>query len=464
MGGAVLASGIAGTPGLLARPQTPRPKKVIVAGGGIAGLSCAYELMSRGHEVTLFEAAGRPGGHVRTTHDLLADGLYADVGAEHFYKPIYKVYWKYLDEFKLPIVPYPRRDNLLRFIDGKPYTPQDLQSQRVLRGFGFNSKEIAYLAENPWWSLPLFYFRPYLDRFEDENRPFGIGLDDLDRISVSELLKKDGASPAAVRFAGGEGSALEAVWNAAIKKIRGAPLVSHDLWRIKGGNQHMTDPFAARLGERIHLGAPVTGIRHGATGVTVNYTEFGEAKSMDADYLVCCMSAVMLRQLPVSPEWPEAKAFVLGNMPYYSVARVIFQSRTAFWEKDHISPNMDFGDPALTDCWRIADEVNTPRAVLIGTALASSSAEEALAAFLKYYPGKSADIEQAHFLNWAKDPWAMACERVEYSPGDLGKFWPQASEPCGRIHFAGACAANVNMGQEAALESANRAADAIDQA
>jgi len=464
MGAGVLASGVALSSNLSARPQSPHPKKVIVAGGGIAGLSCAYELMSRGHNVTLLEAAGRPGGHVRTSHDLFPDGLYADVGAEHCYQPIYKVYWRYLDEFKLPIVPYPRRDNLLRFLDGKTYTPQELQTQRILEGFDFNSRELKFLRENPWWSLPLLYFQPYLDRFQDENQPFGVGLDDLDRVTVSDLLKKDGASHAAVRFAGGDGSALEALWTAAIKKLRGAPLVSHSLYRIKGGNQLMTDAFAARLGERIRLGAPVTGIRHGDSGVTVSYTEFGEGRTMEADYLVCCMSAVMLRQLPVTPAWPAAKAFALNNMPYYSVARVILQSRTPFWEKDGVSPNMEFGASGLRDCWRTAEEVHTSRAVLIGTALASSSAQDALAAFRRLYPGKFENIEQVHFLNWADDPWAMACERVPYAPGDLAKFWPHTTTPCGRIFFAGAYAANISMGQEAALESANRAAEMIDRA
>jgi monoamine oxidase len=69
---------------------TGRKKSVIVIGAGIAGLSCAYELVRRGHEVTVLEATGRSAGHVRTLHDPFADGLYADMGAEHFYYPGYQ--------------------------------------------------------------------------------------------------------------------------------------------------------------------------------------------------------------------------------------------------------------------------------------------------------------------------------------------------------------------------------------
>jgi protoporphyrinogen oxidase len=40
--------------------------KVIVVGGGMAGLGAAYELLKRGHEVALFEASPEFGGQVRT--------------------------------------------------------------------------------------------------------------------------------------------------------------------------------------------------------------------------------------------------------------------------------------------------------------------------------------------------------------------------------------------------------------
>jgi monoamine oxidase len=437
---------------------------VIVIGGGIAGLSCGYDLMKRGHDVVVLEASGRAGGHVRTVHDPLADGLYADVGAEHFYYPGYTLYWQYMQEFGLRHIAYPRRDNMVRFFDGKLYTEQDLHSKSILAKLGFNQREVNFLAERPWPELVLLFIQPYVDRIRNEHDPFSAGISDLDGMTTTDLLRREGASAAAMEHAGGSGSALQTVWNAAIKKLRGTPLVSKQLLRLVGGNQRMTDAFAAQLGGRLRLGCPVLSFEHGASGVKVRYREFGQEKTMEADHLVSCVSLVVLRQMHVTPSWDEAKNFVIQEMPYYTRARVVFQSRTRFWEKDGVSPNWEPPEPTLHELWQIADEVGTPRGVLLGGAQPGVSAEQAEATFHKFYPGKSADIEQAFIHDWSRDPWAQACERIAVKPGQLGKFWPKVTEPVGRVHFAGAYCANLPAGQEAALESGRRAADEIDQA
>jgi monoamine oxidase len=453
-----------------ARGQARPTKKVIVAGAGIGGLCCGYELMKRGHEVIVLEASGRAGGHVRTIRDPLADGLYADAGAEHFTVPGYDLYRGYVKEFDLPTLLYPRRDNILRFIEGKMYTEEMLADPGVLKKLGLNQREIDYLVRHPWWELPMLYLGPYLDSFENEYQPFNAKLNHLDSMRITDLLKRDGASTAALRailgssFFENTSSALHIVWHAAILKLRGVPFVPPKLYRIKGGNQLMTDTFAARLGERLRLGCPVTGIEHGKTGVTVRYLEFGQEKKIEGDYLVCCMSLVMLRRLPVSPDWPADRSYIIRNMPYLTVSRVILQSRTPFWSKDEISANIEFSDLNLYETWRTAEEIQTSRGLLLGGATASTSAEQALKAFRKYYPGKSEDIEQAIVVDWGHDPWAMACERIYYSPGELPRYWPKVIEPHGRIHFAGAYADNLSWGQEAATRSANRVAEAIDQA
>ena len=170
-GGAAMA-GLASSMG----QSTGAKKKVIVIGAGIAGLSCAYELVKRGHDVTVLEASGRPGGHVRTFHDPFADGLYADIGAEHFYYPGYTEYWRYLKEFSLTPIPYPRRDNMVRFLNGERFTEEDLHSRKVLGKLGFNQRESDFLAQRPWAELALLYLQRYVDNLRDETDPFANGL------------------------------------------------------------------------------------------------------------------------------------------------------------------------------------------------------------------------------------------------------------------------------------------------
>src|SRR6476620_5201487 len=165
-------------------------KKVIVAGAAITGLCCGYELMKRGHDVTVLEASGRYGGHVFTGRDGLSEGLYADYGADHITKPGYERFFEYVKEFNLTAIPYPNAEgseaatdmDALKMIDGKFYSRAMLTDPAVLKKFGFNEREVTFLSHNPWYELNWFYLDPYLDKFKDELQPFGIGYDDLDKI------------------------------------------------------------------------------------------------------------------------------------------------------------------------------------------------------------------------------------------------------------------------------------------
>ncbi len=44
-------------------------KSVAIIGGGITGLTAAFNLQQRGVPVTLYEGSGRIGGVIRTVHE-----------------------------------------------------------------------------------------------------------------------------------------------------------------------------------------------------------------------------------------------------------------------------------------------------------------------------------------------------------------------------------------------------------
>ena len=370
-------------------------KKIIIAGAGIGGLSCGWELLRRGHEVTVLEAAERTGGHVFTYRDGLDDGLYVDGGAEHFTKPGYDRYWSYVREFDLAHRYYPRRERILRWFGDTMYTPEMLADPKVLDGFGLNRREVDYIVAHSWPELAGLYYQPYVDAFGDEYKPFEAGLDHLDGVTTTELFRKDGASDAALRIIGGGGSALQSIWHAAILKIRGVPLFPKVVYRLVGGNQKLPDAFAERLGSRVRTKSPVTAIEHGQTGVKVTCREDGRTVVHEADYLVCAISAFMLRNIPITPALPPEKAWAIANVPYYHDTRPIFQTRTKFWEKESLTAAMEFNVPELNHVWATCDEVDTPRGLIVGTATGPQTPERALAAYQRLYPGKQLDVEKA---------------------------------------------------------------------
>src|ERR1700710_807954 len=105
--------GLAAVPGFSSAADPPppgksgSPQKVIVVGAGLAGLAAAYELVGRGHEVTVLEAQARPGGRVYTLRSPFADGLYAEAGAISF-SDAYRHFLRYVTIFDLPIAPLTR--------------------------------------------------------------------------------------------------------------------------------------------------------------------------------------------------------------------------------------------------------------------------------------------------------------------------------------------------------------------
>ena len=107
--------------GLESIPQVP--KRVIIVGGGVAGLVAAFELLRQGHDPLILEAQKRVGGRVYTLRDF-APGLYAEAGAMRI-PAVHDLTLEYCRLFGLELRP---------FVMGNPRTLVHLDGQRLTMG------------------------------------------------------------------------------------------------------------------------------------------------------------------------------------------------------------------------------------------------------------------------------------------------------------------------------------------
>jgi monoamine oxidase len=432
--------------------------------------------MKAGMDVTILEAGGRYGGHVLTGSDGLSDGLYADFGADHITRPGYERFFAYAEEFNIPVLPYPNaegswlpyNDNSLRMIGGKFYTNRMLADHETLTSLGFNSREVRFLSEHPWHELPEFYLERYVAKITDPYQPLASGLEDLDKIPIIDIYKKEGASQAAISYMGGqEISALYSLWRLAAMKSRGIPSSEGEVFRLKGGNEQLPIAFARRLGPRVRLAHPVTAIQQDEEGVTVHYRENGydENKTLHAHYFVNCISLTVFRNIPVTPPLSAAKQYVVDNLTYTSHPFYVFEASSRFWLDDGIkSINMEFEHPDIESIWEVPSEVETTRVILKANGPGGLAPQRVLAAFRKVYPGKRDTIVQALTMDWTQDKLAPNCEMEPFPIGEMHQFWPEILKTEGRIYFAGTYADLLSRGMESCIRSAQRVAKEISEA
>jgi len=89
-------------------------KRVVIIGGGAAGLMCGYELRRKNYEITIIEASNKVGGRVQTERASFAKGLHGELGAMRI--PNNHEFVKhYLEEFELDTEAFEQKNRIIYF-------------------------------------------------------------------------------------------------------------------------------------------------------------------------------------------------------------------------------------------------------------------------------------------------------------------------------------------------------------
>ena len=240
--------------------------RIIVVGAGLAGVACAYDLYRLNYNVIVLEARSRPGGRVRTYRDTFTDGLYAEMGAEYVDSSD-KYLRKYCKDFGLKILPAKQYDGV--YVRGKRITMSDLISRKANLPFKGTiggklfAQEAAYIQD--WVKKVLSS-----DSLSQE-------VQDLDNISVSEVLRMGGAPRDIIdlyTYTNGTESTTVPSQMSALKMVLANSIASAfsentEEGRILGGNDQVPKKFAKELGENIRYNRPIEKIEYNDHGVTI---------------------------------------------------------------------------------------------------------------------------------------------------------------------------------------------------
>ncbi|MFO0688314.1 MAG: FAD-dependent oxidoreductase [Myxococcota bacterium] len=241
--------------------------KIAILGSGIAGLACAHHLGPR-HEITLFEAEPRLGGHAHTVDVEVAGRSHAvDTGFIVYNETTYPELTRLLRDLAVATRPAEMSFGLSCEASGLEW------SSRGLQGL-FATPELAFRLPFLRMVYEILRFAREANALLEEGDPKQTLRELVVRRGYSDRFRDDYLAPMGA-----------AIWSAGSDVLLDMPAASfvrffqnHGLlgrgggvqWRtLVGGSRAYVDALARRLRGRIALSTPVLGVRPEPRGVAV---------------------------------------------------------------------------------------------------------------------------------------------------------------------------------------------------
>jgi monoamine oxidase len=457
---AILAAAAVVPPRRIGALQRRGPaQRVLVLGGGLAGLCAAYELQALGHTVTVLEAQTHPGGRVRTIRAPFAPGLYTEAGAETI-PGVHDITQHYARAFGLVLVPItiPGTRTFI-FVKGQRIVPNDTAA---VWPYDLTADERALGRAG--------LFRKYLDEANQQARAdfpqqTVRALAPFDRDTPGAWLRSRGASAAAAEMLTlGFGADFGSAASFLLHGLNSGGAVSY---RIEGGNDRLPMEFAKRV--EIRYGSPALSVTQSDSGVKVVVRTPGGTATLEADRLVCALPCPVIGGILDDARLSSGKMRAIREQYYSRTVKVFLQTRTRFWLKDGWNgfvttdlpierltpdPGADPGSRGALAAYPIAGYT-----AALETMAEAERVAAALAQAQQIFPELATACEGGVSQCWGLDPWERGSFAL-HAPGQIG-FLDVLAKAEGRVHFAGEHTSPWTGWMQGALESGRRVAAEI---
>src|SRR3954463_14274030 len=473
-GGAGLAAA-AMLSGPVSRALAASAPRVVVVGGGLAGLTCAYRLKQSGVNAQLYEASDRLGGRCWTRRGDFAEGQIAEHGGELIDQGHTQVR-KLAQELGLNL------DNLLAgevngtdpfyYFDGKPYS--FTEATEDLKGIW---QQIH--ADTSAASYPTLY-----NLSTQRGR-------ELDAMSIADWIN--------AYVPGGIGSKLGQLLDIAYNIEYGAETSqqsslnmlyllgyagpgnlrifgkSNEKYHVRGGNDQVPTRLTQALGSQVSLGSELVAIRLNTDSTyRLTFKQGGSSKQVTADHVVLALPFSIMRS---SVDWSQAgfstvksRAIREQGMGTNSKLHVQFSDR--HWYGLGNNGNT-YADTGYQNTWEVTRGQPGRSGILVdytggnvgasfGSGTPATRAQQFLKQIEPLLPGISAKFNGRATVDfWTAYPWTKG----SYSYWKVGQYQAFAGaerERSGNCHFAGEHTSIDFQGYlNGAVDSGENAADEI---
>lgn len=457
----ILGSGLTLFPSLINARNFSDKKNIVIVGGGMAGLNAAYQLKKMGLAATLYEAAARSGGRMFTLKNYFGNNLTTDLGGE------------FVDA---------NHDDILQLVKELGLECYDLRTDRL-------EKEVLYFNGNAFTEKDLSAaLKPYVAQLakdiaslpEEINYKNAAQFEQLDKQSIKEYLTAIGIDGWLYNYLdvmlcreyGMEITEQSAINFLIMLDKAGDFYGEHEIYKIKGGSQHLTDAIYAQVKSQVKLKHALIAIKEKNNQYQLSFSNNNTVININADYVIMALPYSILRSIKIELVMPEGKRKCIDEFGYGNSSKFIMGMNKKPWRAGS-KQGYTFTDESFGCGWDSTHMQSNELAsfTVFGGGQSSDKifersqqqlVQDFIPAVNKIFAGtdKIFTGKQIKFC-WAKQPFIKA-GYTSFKKGQYSTIVGWEAEPVGNIYFAGEHVSGQFQGfMNGAAETGKKAAEQI---